>query len=81
MELEAKDYTSDKLKGFVKILKLENAQQVTLDSDQLTKLLKLAKDLKEIGFEEITITVEANQPLIIGGKNIGIALVPLIEEE
>ena len=81
MKLEGKDFTPDVLKGFVKILKLENAQQVTLDTKQFVKLLKLAKDLKEIGFEEITITVETNQPLIIGGKNIGIALVPLIEEE
>jgi len=81
MKLQAGEFSTDRLKGFVKILKLENAQQVTLDSEQLIKLLKLAKDLKEIDFEEITLTVEKDQPIVIGGKTFGIALAPLIREE
>jgi len=80
MKLEGKDINPNSTSGFVRIIKLDKAQQITLDINLFSKLVKLVKDLKDLGFSEITLTVEANQPLIIGGKKIGLALAPVYTE-
>jgi len=81
MKIEGKFFSTDLLKGFVKITELGKAQQVTVESKQLISLLRCVKALADMGFKEITITVEKGKPLIIGGKRQGIALAPLIGED
>jgi len=81
MKLETPDKTETdptRITGFVKIAKLENAQQATFNIEYLEQLLKTVTTLKNAGFETLTITLETDSPLVIGGKNIGLALSPRI---
>uniref|UniRef100_A0A6M3X651 Uncharacterized protein n=1 Tax=viral metagenome TaxID=1070528 RepID=A0A6M3X651_9ZZZZ len=66
--------------AFVKIKDKENAQQVTINLKQLTQIGRLSAILEKLGFDTVTITVENNNPLLIGKKDIGIAI-SAIEEE
>jgi len=82
MKLETPDDTEmDPLNifGFVKIKNLENAQQATFNIEYLEQLLKTVTTLKKAGFEKLVITLETDSPIIIGGKNIGLALSPRID--
>jgi hypothetical protein len=81
MKLEAPDVSDDVYVGFAKIVSLDNAQQVTVDSEKLAKLLKLITQLRTLGFSVVTITVEKGNPIVIGGKTMGIALATTISEE
>ena len=66
--------------GFVEIKDLGDAQQVTIEAEKMAKIGKLIETLVKLGYEKITITVEKDNPLIIGGKSVGIAIAPIIEE-
>jgi len=82
MKLETPDKTEMNpitTTGFVKIAKLENAQQATFNIEYLEQLLKIVTTLKKAGFEKLVITLETDSPIIIGGKNIGLALSPRID--
>ncbi len=81
--MKLKDYepTIDYRSGFVVIEDLENAQQVTVDAKKLAVMLRIVQQLEKLGFDKITITVENNNPIVIGGRRIGIALVPTLEEK
>jgi len=70
---------ADSTVGFVKITDKENAQQVTINLKQLTQIGRLSAILEKLGFDTVTITVENNNPLLIGKKDIGIAIAAMEE--
>jgi len=65
--------------AFTRITDKENAQQVTINLKQLTQIGRLSAILEKLGFDTVTITVENNNPLLIGKKDIGI-LIAAMEE-
>ena len=82
MKLSGYDLNStDRSTGFVKIEDLGNAQQVTVDTDRLGRVVAFLKTMREMGFEQTVITVQKGQPLILGGKNIGVGIAIMLEIE
>lgn len=73
--------SADHTMGFITITELENAQQVTVSVRKMMHMGRLAEVLEKLGFEDITITVETNNPLILGGKSSGIGIAPVITED
>lgn len=68
--------TSGRNIGFVKITSKGKAQQVRINIEWLSKVAKFLATLKDVGFESVVVTVQEGQPLIIGGKEIGIGIAP-----
>ena len=81
MKIKYCESSPDITTGFVVIEDLENAQQVCVDAQKLITVLRIVQQLAKLGFEDIIITVEKNNPLIIGGKQIGIGIAPKVMEE
>ena len=80
MKLEStQDLNHDKTLGFVKIEEKGKAQQTTVSTKTLAKAVKFLADLENLGFETVTLTVENDQPLVIGGKVLGIGIAPRID--
>jgi len=79
MKTEEAYMTSEHMIGFVKIEDLGDAQQVKVSTNLLAKVVRLLASLEKTGFEEIIITVEKDQPIVFGGKNIGIAIAPRVD--
>lgn len=67
--------------GFVAITELGNAQQVTVSVERLMHIGRLAEVLGKLGFEDITVTVETDMPIVLGGKSSGIGIAPVITED
>lgn len=76
MKFEDMEGTTNKSMSvaFVKITKLEKAQQTTISLKELMHIGRLCEVLEKLGFETVTITVEKDMPLLIGKRNIGIAI-------
>lgn len=74
-------FSTDKMMGFVSITDLEDAQQVTVSVKTLMHMGRLSEVLEKLGFEEIVITVEKNNPIILGGDTSGIGVATEKTEE
>ena len=81
LKVEGTDLSPDRTVGFVKIVELGKAQQVTVRTALMAKVTKFLAQLEKMGFEYVTVTVQKDKPLILGGKNIGIGIAPCYEEE
>lgn len=79
VKIKSYDEATDMSVGFVVIEDLGNAQQVTINTEKLRQILRIITSMEKLGFTEVTITVERGYPLVIGGKKIGIAIVPVYE--
>jgi len=79
MKFEGTDISEDHSVGFVKIVDVEGAQQTKINAKLLMRVVKFLDSLSNMGFEEIYITVQKDTPVIIGGKTIGIAIIPIID--
>lgn len=67
--------------GIVKIVNVGKAQQVTLGIDYLKGLLDVVTMLEAQGYTEVTLTVQSDHPIIVGGKKYGFAIAPRIHKE
>lgn len=67
--------------GFVTIEDKGNAQQATFNIEPLKELSNILRTLERLGFNKITLTLEDDNPLIIGTKTIGIALAGIVEQD
>jgi len=81
LAFEGTDITEDRVIGFVHITNKGKAQQVTVNIKLLSKATKFLESLANMGFEKVTVTVQDNKPLILGGKQIGLGIAPTMEEE
>lgn len=66
--------------GFVEIESFGKAQQVMVNPTLLKGVLRMTEALEKLGFDKIYLTVENSLPLVIGGKNSGVAIAPRLEE-
>jgi len=81
MKIKSSKISPDRTTGFVVIEDLENAQQVCIDGQKLINVLKIVQQLVKLGFEDIIITVENDNPIVIGGKRMGIGIAQKVMEE
>lgn len=81
MEIEGSDLNTERVLGFVKITDKGDAQQVTVSTKLLAKIAKFLESMEKMGFENVTVTVEKDRPLILGGKEMGIGIAPVIEDD
>lgn len=70
----------DRTVTFVKLVDRENAQSTTLSLKDLKYIGDLANVLSKLGYETVTITVEDDQPILVGKKDIGILVAPRIDD-
>jgi hypothetical protein len=75
------DLADNNTVGFVRIIDLGDAQQVTVDTTRLARTISFLQSMQKMGFDHVTITVQKNKPLIIGGKQIGVGIAPAIDVE